>query len=503
MRYEEFDSKQFPKVLEDIQGVQNYALYLDLVEAEIVGTPLNEELDKRQIETLERLQKLSVSYADPGNVYDYVFLMLDANSRLHVLGHGQQVILDRVNRNEYKFSDGKTYPDQRWSKLSYAQLYIFDDTAKYQKFKTFLRLKFDVLVESNVLAERSQQRTQVMYHGTSTKLVPSILKNGLLANPPKKTYDVDTYGAATASMGGVYVADNKDFASTIAREAVETHGGEPALVTLQYVKGSADIDEDDLVAAISDAASKVMRNLSQKDPNKTPDWLPRDFGIDNNQPKSKYSGLSYPSEGWATDQMITKADSAATKIAAETVQVLSKYAKPSQAAQPIIKQMALKLLQHAGTFEDVRDRWNAIRYDAYEIVREQMEELLAKLMRQVSPDTPTKSAGARRIDRDVKFKGKTRILKIESPIGKVVYTAQPGTESIDEDILDEQPVLSSWIADITLANDGSVTITLGNNRRYSVKSVGDQIYQAWIAAPSKGKFWHQQIKNNHAVVRLM
>lgn len=263
------------------------------------------------------------------------------------------------------------------------------------------------------ITERQQQRTEIMYHGTSSKLVPSILKNGLLANPPKKTYDVDTFGASTASMGGVYVADNKEFANAIAQEAVETHGGEPALVTIQYVKGSADLDEDDLVAAISDAASKVMRNLAQKDPNKNPDWLPRDFGADANQPKSKYSKLSYPSEGWATDQMISKPNAAADEIAAETVQVLSKYAKPSRAAQAIIKQMAIELLKYAGTFEDARDRWNAIRYDAYDIAREQMEELLAKLMRQVSPDTPTKSAGARRIDRDVKYKGKTRILKIE------------------------------------------------------------------------------------------
>lgn len=273
------------------------------------------------------------------------------------------------------------------------------------------------------LTERQQQRTEIMYHGTSSNLVPSILKNGLLANPPKKTYDVDTFGASTASMGGVYVADNKEFANTIAQEAVETHGGEPALVTIQYVKGSADIDEDDLVAAISDAAGKVMRDLAQKDPNKTPDWLPRDFGADASQPKSKYSGIQYPSEGWATDQMILKSDAAAEKIAAETVQVLSKYSKPSRAAHAIIKQMALELLKYAGQFENARDRWNAIRFDAYNIAREQMEDLLGKLMRQVSPDTPTKSAGARRIDRDVKFSGKTRILKIEVG-GRTVYPRQ-------------------------------------------------------------------------------
>lgn len=273
------------------------------------------------------------------------------------------------------------------------------------------------------LTERRQQRTEIMYHGTSSNLVPSILKFGLLARPPKKTYDVDTFGAQTASMGGVYVADNKDFANMIAQEAVETHGGEPALVTLQYVKGSGDIDEDDLISVIGDATAKTMRNLAQKDPNKTPDWLPRDFGIDDGKPKSKYAGLQYPSEGWATDQMILQADRYSAIVASEAVEILSKYSTPTRVAKTIIEQMVLDLLKLAGQHSTPVDRWNAIRYNAYETVREQMEELLDKLMRQVSPDTAEKSAGARRIDRDIKFSGKTRILKIE--VGdQVVYPRQ-------------------------------------------------------------------------------
>lgn len=277
---------------------------------------------------------------------------------------------------------------------------------------------------NEIVTERNQQRTEIMYHGTSTSLVPSILKHGLLARPPKKTYDVDTYGASTASMGGVYVADNPEFAKLIADEAIGTHGGEPALVTLQYVKGSADIDEDDLVAAISDAAKKVMKEIAQKAPNKSNDLIPRDFERKMSKEKTKYDSMSYPHEGWATDEMIANPEPASERIAAETVKVLSRISKPSQAAAAIIKQMALLLLKHASQYNEPRERWNAIGFEAFDIVREQMEQLLAKLMRQVNPDTRGKSAGARRIDRDVKFKGKTRILKIESPIGNVVYPKQ-------------------------------------------------------------------------------
>ena len=343
---------------------------------------------------------------------------------------------------------------------------------------------------NEIVTERRQQRTQIMYHGTSTELVPSILKHGLLARSPKKTYDVDTYGAATASMGGVYVTPDRGFAETIAEEAVGAHGGKPALVTLQYVLGSADTDEDELTQVISDAVSDVMSKLKKRAPQE---------GL------KAYSALSYPQEGWAVDYMIKNKTASAAAVAQQAVQDLNQQYKVRQTVEQIIQKITMQLLIAAGNVTDTRQRWDLIRFRVQETIRENMEALLNNLMKQVSVDGAAgHDEGARRIDRDVKFKGKTRILKIESPIGTVVYTAaQNKNESVEEAMLDEQPVLSSWIADITLANDGSVTITLGNDRRYSVKAVGDQIYQAWIAAPSKGKFWHQQIKNNHAVVRLM
>lgn len=69
----------------------------------------------------------------------------------------------------------------------------------------------------------------------------------------------------------------------------------------------------------------------------------------------------------------------------------------------------------------------------------------------------------------------------------------------------EQPVMSSWISDLTMTggSSGNVTMVLGSGRRYSVRGVGEQLYAAWIAAESKGKFWHQQIKNRFVTVRLI
>jgi hypothetical protein len=264
------------------------------------------------------------------------------------------------------------------------------------------------------IAERKQQRTEIMYHGTSSNLVPSILKNGLLAAPPKKTYDIDTYGASTASMGGVYVTPSREYAEEISRESAETHGGKPAMVTIQYVRGSADLDEDDIVAAISQAASDVMRRLSQKAPAQA---ATRDFDTQQTaqpDPLSQYSSLSYPQEGWATDRMIRNKKAYAVEIAKQSIQQLSKKSKPRRTAYDLIVQIAAGLLDQAAQESDVRERWNMIRFGAYDVVRQNMEEPLGQLMRQISPDVAGQDSEApRRINRDVKFSGKTKIVKIE------------------------------------------------------------------------------------------
>jgi hypothetical protein len=79
----------------------------------------------------------------------------------------------------------------------------------------------------------------------------------------------------------------------------------------------------------------------------------------------------------------------------------------------LIAKIAKTLLVRAGKLKDISDRRDALRYSAFETIRDSMPDLLDKLQRQVSPDGTQGQHGARRIDRDVKFKGKTRILKIE------------------------------------------------------------------------------------------
>ena len=68
----------------------------------------------------------------------------------------------------------------------------------------------------------------------------------------------------------------------------------------------------------------------------------------------------------------------------------------------------------------------------------------------------------------------------------------------------EDPVMSSWITDLTLnsGSSGNVTMALNNGRRYSIQGLGQQLFQAWLQSQSKGKFWHQNIRNQYRVTRL-
>lgn len=71
-------------------------------------------------------------------------------------------------------------------------------------------------------------------------------------------------------------------------------------------------------------------------------------------------------------------------------------------------------------------------------------------------------------------------------------------------IINEAPVMSSWIADLTLMNNSrDVVMALGDGKRYRINALGPSVYQQWIQAPSKGRFWHERVKQNYVATRLI
>lgn len=67
--------------------------------------------------------------------------------------------------------------------------------------------------------------------------------------------------------------------------------------------------------------------------------------------------------------------------------------------------------------------------------------------------------------------------------------------------IDEVSVMSSWIADLSYKGD-SVIMTLMNGRTYRVGGVPEGMYRQWVKAPSKGKFWHSDIRGNYRASRI-
>lgn len=75
---------------------------------------------------------------------------------------------------------------------------------------------------------------------------------------------------------------------------------------------------------------------------------------------------------------------------------------------------------------------------------------------------------------------------------------------LNEITLVEKSVMSSWISGLVLTRKTkNLVMTLNNGRKYRVEGVTRHKFDAWNTAPSKGKFWHQFIKNNHRVTRIM
>ena len=107
-----------------------------------------------------------------------------------------------------------------------------------------------------------QRRTRVMYHGTSSVFLKSILKHGLITKPTKRMYSgtptfdfgVNSY---LASFDGVYVGP-KFTAVKSAKQTAKKFGGEPIIIELQWVIGTNHADEDDFTEILLNAISLVM-----------------------------------------------------------------------------------------------------------------------------------------------------------------------------------------------------------------------------------------------------
>ena len=75
---------------------------------------------------------------------------------------------------------------------------------------------------------------------------------------------------------------------------------------------------------------------------------------------------------------------------------------------------------------------------------------------------------------------------------------------LSEIALIEEPVMSSWIEDLTYdeANGGTI-MSLNNGNQYLVNGMSEDDFTFWLESDSKGKHWHAYIRDLHNVDRLI
>lgn len=69
--------------------------------------------------------------------------------------------------------------------------------------------------------------------------------------------------------------------------------------------------------------------------------------------------------------------------------------------------------------------------------------------------------------------------------------------------LEEKAVQSTWITDIVHNRENKyVTIRISNGRQFRIPGISRTVFERWISSPSKGQFFHQNIRGKFQISRI-
>lgn len=230
-----------------------------------------------------------------------------------------------------------------------------------------------------LLVERRIRKIAVMYHGTSSVFLKSILKIGLNSEVKHKSWIGPDVGYE--SYGGVYLTDKLSIAQVAATEAVKAHGGDPIIIEVQYVLGSSGIDEDYIVNPL---CYLIMHN-----------------------------------EGATLNELVKLGLKQIQEIPAATTRQTEKLLRQ------FFELTFLEIERNREDFEGSDFSSISSNTEIRNIVRKIIETIrIHKLARNISWEDPLDQSFARsnvRVTRPITFRGKTRIIKIYNLITNQKY----------------------------------------------------------------------------------
>ena len=115
------------------------------------------------------------------------------------------------------------------------------------------------------LLEAQFRQPHVMFHGTSTVFLRTILSQGIVPNPKQRRWDTDHHNNVSTfsriSLPGSYWTSNLLTATGAAHNTKTKFGGEELLVIAQIAEQSAYADEDSIGSPIQWAVGDTMRKF--------------------------------------------------------------------------------------------------------------------------------------------------------------------------------------------------------------------------------------------------
>jgi hypothetical protein len=225
-----------------------------------------------------------------------------------------------------------------------------------------------------------------MYHGTSDVFLSDILKHGLLADPPNRTYNDTSGNIGYETYGGVYLTHSLSDAKEAAMYATDVAGGDTMIVQVQYVMGSGNIDEDRITFVLNNIVYDIYYDYQMLDS------------------KDSFETYIQANMRKILDKHI---DVAMTRLS-----TIGRLGIPVRAAVENVIKLVLDVVGETEIhYQNIMTV--VVRYPAY-------KRYVELIMRNITATTPSDV----QLLRNIGFKGKTRITNITDSGGDVLFNAR-------------------------------------------------------------------------------